>query len=136
MYGENAGLYHLEEQAGLVLKRGPVGGGCAITSRELLVRTGHFRQRPDEVFWLEDAAYIADLAKIGIQAAYLNDLELTHAGGSYYARESDAKHEFWKAYWMQEIRKNRVKRALLRIPGVSRMNERHGWFTVVDTPDF
>ena len=135
MYDQRPHEYHVEEIAGLRLKRGPVGGGCAITSRELLARTGHFRQRPGEVFWLEDAAYIEDLEKIGLEAAYLDDLELTHAGGSYYAAMNDAKHQYWRAYWLREVRKNRVKKALLLVPGVRRMNERRGWFRVAETPE-
>jgi GT2 family glycosyltransferase len=135
MYDERPDDYTIVEENGLRLKCGPVGGGCAVTSRELLARTGHFRQRPGEVFWLEDAAYIADLEAIGLRAAYLNDLELTHAGGPYYAEENEAKHAYWRAYWLKEIRKNRVKRALLLIPGVRLLNDRRGWFTVVETPE-
>jgi GT2 family glycosyltransferase len=136
MYDERPHEYRIEEAAGLRLKRGPVGGGCALTSRELLARTGHFRQRPGEIFWLEDAAYIEDLEQIGFEAAYLDELELTHAGGSYYAAMNEAKHQYWRAYWLREIRKNRVKKALLRVPGVRRMNDRRGWFRVSETPDF
>lgn len=136
MYDERPHAYTSVVEHGVKLKRGPVGGGCALTSRELVERAGGFRQRPGEVFWLEDAAYIEELAKLGYNAAYLEDLELTHAGGSYYARESHAKHAYWRAYWQHEIRKNRVKKALLRIPGVRRMNDRRGWFTVTETPEF
>jgi len=135
MYDQRPHEYRVEEVAGLRLKRGPVGGGCAITARELLARTGHFRQRPGEVFWLEDAAYIEDLEKIGLEAAYLNDLELTHAGGSYYAAMNDAKHQYWRSYWLREIRRNRVKKALLLVPGMRRLNARRRWFTVVETPE-
>jgi GT2 family glycosyltransferase len=136
MYDERPHEYHTEVVDGMRLKRGPVGGGCALTSRELLERAGGFRQRRKEIFWLEDAAYIKDLERLGLEAAYLEDLELTHAGGPYYARENQAKHEYWRAYWMKEIRKNRVKRALLRLPFVARLNERHGWFRLSETPDF
>jgi GT2 family glycosyltransferase len=136
MYEERPHEYRTEVIDGVKLKRGPVGGGCALTSRELLDRVGGFRQKSGQVFWLEDEAYIRDIEKLGFEAAYLDDIQLKHAGGSYYARETAAKHEYWRAYWMREIRKNRVKRALLAIPGVGRLNERHGWFRLSEIPDF
>ena len=58
-----------------------------------------------------------------------------HAGGSYYAPESEAKHAYWHRYWKREIRKNTVKGALLRIPLVRPLNDRFGWFRVSETPD-
>jgi GT2 family glycosyltransferase len=136
MYDERPHEYHTEVVDGIRLKRGPVGGGCALTSRELLDRVGGFRKRRNEVFFLEDAAYIADIEKLGFEAAYLEDVALMHAGGSYYAREPEAKHVYWRTYWTRQKRKNTVKRALLRIPFVGRLNERYGWFRLVDTPDF
>lgn len=135
MYHERPHEYTTVVENGVTLLRGPVGGGCAITSRELLDKVGGFRQHRGQVFWLEDAAYIEDIAKLGYGAAYLKDVQLLHAGGGYYAYESQAKHEYWRAYWLREIRKNRVKRALLRIPFVRPLNERHGWFTVTETPE-
>jgi len=135
MYDERPHEYRTEMVDGVRLKRGPVGGGCALTSRELLQRAGGFRQRKGEVFWLEDAAYIKDLERLGLEAAYLEELELTHAGGPYYARESAAKHEYWRAYWTKEVRKNRVKRVLLRVPFVARLNAKHSWFRVSETPE-
>jgi GT2 family glycosyltransferase len=136
MYDERAHEYSTEFIDGIKLKRGPVGGGCALTSRELMDRVGGFRQKRNQVFWLEDEAYIQDIEKLGFEAAYLEDIQLKHAGGAYYTRDSLAKHEFWKAYWTREKRKNVVKRLLLRIPGVRRMNDRHGWFRLADVPDF
>jgi GT2 family glycosyltransferase len=135
MYDERPHEYSIEIIDGLRLKRGPVGGGCALTSRELLQRAGGFRQRKGEVFWLEDAAFIKDLERFGLGAAYLDDLQLTHAGGDYYSKLNAAKHEYWHAYWMKEVRKNRVKRALLRVPMVARLNARHQWFRISETPE-
>jgi len=63
-------------------------------------------------------------------------VRVTHAGGSYYSQQSTAKHEFWRGYWKRQIRKNRVKRMLLLIPGVRPMNTRHGWFRLAEIPDF
>ena len=131
---ERAHLYTTEETNGVTLLRGPVGGGCAFTSRELNERVGGFRRQAGKVFWLEDAAYIEDIARLGYEAAYLRDLRLHHAGGSYYAAESAAKHEYWLAYWKHEIRKNRIKRLLLGIPFVRPLNDRFGWFRLSDAP--
>ena len=135
MYRERPHEYTTVELEGVKLVRGPVGGGCAITSRELLDRVGGFRQKRNQVFWLEDEAYIRDIEKLGFEAAYLADVKLLHAGGSYYAAETEAKHAYWLAYWTREIRKNRIKRLLLRIPFVRPLNERHGWFRVSETPE-
>ena len=135
MHHERADEYATESVNGVTLLRGPVGGGCAITSRELYDRVGGFRERPDEVFFLEDAAYIESIAGLGYEAAYLKDVALLHAGGSYYAVESPEKHEYWKAYWAHEIRKNAVKGALLKVPFVRPLNRRYGWFRLSDVPD-
>jgi GT2 family glycosyltransferase len=128
MYHERADAYTAEVVDGVTLLRGPVGGGCAITSRELHDRVGGFRQKHGQVFWLEDEAYIADIEKLGYEAAFLGDLQVLHAGGAYYATDSSAKHEYWRTYWTKEIRKNRLKQFLLRIPLVRPLNERYGWF--------
>ena len=42
-------------------------------------------KNPKQVFWLEDAAYIADIQKLGFRAAYLDDLKVLRAGGPYYS---------------------------------------------------
>jgi O-antigen biosynthesis protein len=135
MYHERAHEYTTEEVNGVVLLRGPVGGGCALTSRELYDRVGGFRERPNEVFFLEDAAYIEHIAQLGFEAAYLKDVALLHAGGTYYARESHEKREYWRSHWRHELRKNAVKKALLKIPFVAPLNQRYGWFRVSEIPE-
>ncbi len=132
---ERADEYRTEVVNGVTLLRGPVGGGCAITSRELNERVGGFRRQAGQAFWLEDAAYIEDIARLGYEAAYLQEVRLHHAGGSYYAAESAAKHQYWHDYWTREIRKNRVKRLLLRVPLVRPLNERYGFFRISDAPE-
>jgi hypothetical protein len=117
---------------GIDLLFGPVGGGCAITSRELNRRVGGFRQQKKGVFWLEDAAYIADIAELGYRAAYLAGLRVHHAGGPYYAKPNRSKLALVERYRRETTRKNAVKRALLRIAPVRRLNERHGWFSPPD----
>jgi GT2 family glycosyltransferase len=128
MYRERPELYVPVDEYGVGLLKGPVGGGCALTTRELHDRVGGFRQDSKRVFWLEDEAYIADIEKLGYEAAYLRDLKLLHAGGSYYAPESEAKHQYWADYWASRARKDRVKRVLLRIPLMPAINDRFELF--------
>jgi GT2 family glycosyltransferase len=113
---------------GVRLLVGPTGGGCAMTSRELNERVGGFRERDGEVFWLEDAAYIEDIQKIGFGAAVLADLRVHHTGGSYYTTASREKDEYWKRHWARQGRRDAVKKALVRVPLVRRLNTRFAWF--------
>jgi len=129
MYGENAHRYRIEERNGVRLKLGgPTGGGCALTSRELYDTVGGFGHRRRRAFWYEDAVYIAKLAKLGYEAAYLEDLRVLHAGGAEYAPVAPEKLEFWRARMRRARRRARVKRALLRAPLVAPLNARYGWF--------
>jgi GT2 family glycosyltransferase len=135
MYVERPHEYTTVEVEGIPLVRGPVGGWCAITSRELLDQVGGFRQKRREVFWLEDEAYIEDIEKLGFEAALLKELKILHAGGGHYSSESEAKHAYWKAYWVRQQRKNAIKRSLLRIPFVRGLNARHEWFRAPEAPN-
>ena len=125
---ERPDAYTLVEENGVRLLRGPTGGGCAITSRELNERAGGFRQHAKEIFWLEDEAYIADIERLGFQAAVLADLRVHHTGGPYYSVESKEKDEFWKRWHAMRARRTAVKRILLRVPGMRRLNARFNWF--------
>ena len=120
--------YTLVEENGVRLLRGPAGGGCAMTSRELNERVGGFREDKKQVFWLEDEAYIGDIAKLGFQSAVLADLRVHHTGGPHYTKASKEKVEYWKRYNARRARRQRVKRILYRIPLVPRLNARFGWF--------
>jgi GT2 family glycosyltransferase len=135
MYHERADAYTTEVVEGITLLRGPVAGACAITSRDLHDRVGGFQRKRGKVFWLEDEAYIADIEKLGYEAAYLKDLQVLHAGGDYYSKASLAKQEFWRAYWIKQVRKNAVKRLLLRVPFVRPLNDRYSWFRVTNSPE-
>ena len=90
-----------------------------MTSRELNERVGGFREREGEVFWLEDAAYIEDIQKIGFGAAVLADLRVHHTGGSYYTTSSREKDEYWKRHWARRARRAAVKRMLVRVPFIA-----------------
>lgn len=128
MYHERAHLYETAVVNGVTLLTGPVGGGCAITSRELHDRVGGFRQDKKRVFWLEDEAYVRDIGRLGFGAAYLKDVRLLHAGGGYYAQESSAKHEYWSTYFRRRARKSALKRLLLKLPFMGPLNDRYQWF--------
>ena len=128
MYRRDAHLYSSIELEGVKLKVGPVGGGCTMTSRELHDRVGGFRQDKKHVFWLEDAAYIKDIQRLGYRAAYLEGLEVLHAGGPYYSETTPEKAAYWQAYRARQARRTKVKRLLLRVPFVSWLNARRGWF--------
>jgi len=120
--------YTLVEENGVRLLRGPTGGGCAITSRELNQRVGGFRENKKEVFWLEDAAYVADLEQIGFGAAVLADLRVHHTGGPHYTKTPKEKAEYWKRVERRQRQKLLVKHVLVRVPFVGRLNAQHGWF--------
>ena len=120
--------YTLVEENGVRLLRGPAGGGCAMTSRELNERVGGFRQDKKQVFWLEDEAYIRDIARLGFGAAVLADLRVHHTGGPHYTVASKAKIDYWTRYNARRARRAAVKRALYRIPLFPRINARYRWF--------
>jgi GT2 family glycosyltransferase len=119
--------YASAEVNGLQILRGPTGGACAITSRELYRRAGGFRESKKDVFFLEDAAYVKDIRKLGLDAAVLADLKVHHTGGSYYADEPPEKREYWKQRNRKLERKELVKRFLFRLPFFRRLNARFGW---------
>lgn len=121
--------YTLVEENGVRLLRGPTGGGCAMTSRELNEQVGGFREQENKVFWLEDAAYIEDIAALGFGAAVLADLKIHHTGGPYYSAVPPEKAAFWDAYWKRRARRAAVKRVVLAVPFFGRLNARFGWFT-------
>jgi GT2 family glycosyltransferase len=126
-------LYTPIELNGVKLLEGPTGGGCAMTSRAVYERVGGFRQHKKAGFWLEDAAYVADVQRLGYRAAVLAELQVLHAGGPYYAKPTPERDAYWAKVARTQERKDAVKRMLLRIPFVPLLNQRAGWF-VPPTP--
>jgi GT2 family glycosyltransferase len=120
--------YVASEVNGVKLLLGPTGGGCAITSRALNERVGGFREDPKQVFWLEDEAYIADIARLGFGAAVLADLQVHHTGGPYYSVIPEEKAEFWDRYARRRARRAAIKRIVFHIPFFHRLNARFAWF--------
>lgn len=121
-------LYQPAEENGVRLLYGPTGGGCAITSRELYDRVGGFPQSKGRTFYLEDAAYIDRIEKLGFRAAVLSDLRVTHAGGPHYAPFTPEKQAYWAQVKRRQRRRAVVKRILLAAPFVRRLNRRYAWF--------
>jgi GT2 family glycosyltransferase len=120
--------YVLTEENGIRLLRGPTGGGCAITSRELNARVGGFREDNKRVFWLEDEAYIRDIERLGFGAAVLADLRVHHTGGPHYTKTPKEKADYWQRRQAVQRRKDAVKRVLLGVPFARRVNARFGFF--------
>jgi GT2 family glycosyltransferase len=121
------------EVNGVKLLRGPVGGGCAMTPRDVYERAGGFRENKKQVFWLEDSAYIGDIHALGYEAAVLAELKVLHTGGPYYSETSKEKHEYWTAWARSRARREAVKRSLVRVPYVRRLNDRYGWFSLSES---
>ena len=120
--------YTLVKENGVNILRGPTGGGCAMTSRELNQRVGGFRESKKHVFWLEDEAYIKDIEKIGFEAAVLADLRVHHTGGPYYSNVTEEKAKYWHQRGRARARRDAVKRIVFRVPFFRRLNARFGWF--------
>lgn len=116
------------EVNGVRLLHGPAGGACAMTARDLYRRVGGFRQSSRQVFWQEEPAYIADIRRAGYEPAVLADLKVHHTGGAYYGATSPEKSAFWASYWKRRARRVAIKRIVVRIPFVRRLNARFGWF--------
>jgi rhamnopyranosyl-N-acetylglucosaminyl-diphospho-decaprenol beta-1,3/1,4-galactofuranosyltransferase len=120
--------YTLSKVNGVPLLEGPAGGGCAMTSRELAVRVGGFPERKGEVFWEEETEYQERIWKLGYRGAVLADLKVHHTGGPHYTVSSPEKLAYWRRYHKRRAQKAAVKRVLLHVPFVPRLNARFGWF--------
>jgi GT2 family glycosyltransferase len=116
------------EENGVRLLRGPAGGYCAMTSRDLYLRVGGFRQDQKQVFWQEEPAYIEDIEALGFGAAVLADLRVHHTGGRHYGVSSPEKDKFWARYWRRRSRRAKAKKIVFSVPFFGRLNSRFGWF--------
>jgi len=99
-----------------------------VSLSEFKDRVGGVAQSREYVYWLEHAAYIKSVRKLGYRAACLADLEVHQAGYAFYSPETDAKARYWKNFDRRVGRKQAVNRVLLRFALVARPNRRHGWF--------
>jgi len=124
--------YHPSEINGVSLLEGPAGGGCAITSRALADQVGGFRERPGEIFWLEDQAYQVEIEKLGFRGAVLASLKVHHTGGPHYTAAIAEKDTYWETHFRRHMRRTAVKRLLLRVPMATHLNARFRWFRPPD----
>jgi GT2 family glycosyltransferase len=128
-----------KEIDGIRILEGPTPGGCAMTSREVYNQVGGFKQHKKLTFWHETQTYVRDVRKRGYRTAILEDLKVWHAGSPYYSRPSPAKLAFHEHHARMKARKDFVKRAILRVPFATALNERYKWFAPPDTyeaPEF
>jgi GT2 family glycosyltransferase len=116
------------EVDGIQLLEGPTGGWCAITSRELYDRVGGMPHDPRKTYFLEDAEYIRRIGQFGFRRAILDDLHVVHAGGSLSETAASDKAAYLTKMRRRQARRDAVKRLLLAIPFVGRLNDRLGWF--------
>ena len=121
-------LYSPIEVNGITLLEGPAGGGCAMTSRHVYDRVGGFRQHKRQTFWQEETAFIQDIQAAGYWASVYAELKVLHTGGPHYAVQSAEKDAYWRQFHRSNARRAAIKRALLRVPFLRRLNARHGWF--------
>jgi GT2 family glycosyltransferase len=123
--------YRSYELNGIRLLEGPTGGWCAMTDRELSDRVGGFPEHP-EIYFNEEAEYIGKIEELGYRAAILADLRVHHTGGPGFTYQSPEKVEFWSRWYRQTVRKQQLKRAMLRVPLAGRLNSRYGFFSPPD----
>ena len=123
------------ERNGVNLLQGPVGGGCAMTSRRVYDRVGGFPQQRRKTFFLEDAAYVRRVHDCGYTSAVLRDLRVHHTGGEYYSEIPKAKADYWARVSRRVARRYAVKRRLVSVPLVGRLNDRYRWFPDPNTPE-
>jgi GT2 family glycosyltransferase len=123
--------YRLYEANGVRLLEGPTGGWCAITDRKLSDQVGGFPEH-DKIYFNEEAEYMGKIAKLGYGAGILADLQVHHMGGPRFTYQSPEKVELWARWYRQAVRRDRVKRMLLRVPLVGRINTRLGLFRPPD----
>jgi GT2 family glycosyltransferase len=126
---ETRNVFERKEVDGLRILEGPTHGGCTMTSRDVYETVGGFRQNRKLVFWHEDDAYVRQVRKRGYRTAILEDLEVWHAGSPYYSKPSEAKVAFHKHHARSTARRNRVKKAILRLPFAAALNTRFDLFS-------
>ncbi len=131
MYRRDAHKYTPQTINGVNILDGPTGGWCSITSREAYEKAGGFVENEKFIFWQEDGAFVKALADAGYRSAVLADLKVFHASGPAYSSHESFEQAKARYYRWRDANRNRrkaVKSALERIPGVRRLNQKHGWW--------
>jgi GT2 family glycosyltransferase len=117
--------------AGVKVLRGPIGGYCTMTSREVYDRVGGFQEDKRFIFWHEDAAYAGAVGRAGYQTLILQDIKVFHASGPAYSTDAAvdaAKDQYYSWRDRQKARRDWVKKLLDQLPPIRSMNRRYGWY--------
>jgi GT2 family glycosyltransferase len=119
---------------GVRLLDGPTGGWCTITSRTIYDSVGGLPTSSRQVYFSTDSIYVKKIEAAGYEYAILSSLRVRHSGDSPEDPPPSNKARFHEREAAIQRRKDRVKRALLRLPGVRAANQRRNWFHDPDEP--
>jgi GT2 family glycosyltransferase len=125
---EERGAYPLKMVNGIRILEGTPGGACTMISRELYDRVGGYGEHHRYPYWRPEISFERKMRKLGFRSAYLADLNVRHAGGPNYSETAQPKLHYWKHEQKLRRRKDRVKRVLLALPFVAKLNKRFEWF--------
>ncbi len=118
--------YTLVEENGVRLLRGPAGGGCAMTSRELNERVGGFRQDKKQVFWLEDEAYIEDIERLGYGSGGARRPQgASHRRPVLHGHDEGEGRRTGQAYWKRRRAARRSRSSSSACRSSARLNARY-----------
>jgi len=113
---------------GVAVLEGPTGGWCTITSRKIYDEVGGLPRRSRRTYFSTDSNYVNKLRKAGYVGAILPSVRVRHSGDPPGPPASPEKARFHRREDEWQRKKDLVKRALLRLPGVRTANERRAWF--------
>jgi GT2 family glycosyltransferase len=113
---------------------GPTGGWCTMTSRKIYDEVGGLPITSKLVYFSTDTLYVDKIWNAGYKYAILPSVRVRHSGDAAGAAPPPHKARFHEREAAIQRRKDRVKRVLLRLPGVRAANRRRGWFHDPDQP--
>jgi GT2 family glycosyltransferase len=120
--------YVERSENGVRLLEGPTGGWCTITPRAVYDEVGGLPLKRRRTYFSTDTAYVNALEEHGYRRALLADLKVKHSGDPPGRPVKPEKARYFARERRVQRLKDLVKRALLGVPGVRRLNERRGWF--------
>lgn len=126
--------YVTTTQNGIEFLIGPTGGWCTMTSRKIYEEVGGLPTTSKRVYFSTDTLYVDQIWNAGYKYAILPSVRVTHSGDNAGAPPPPHKARFHEREAIAQQRKDRVKRVLLRLPGVRAANRRRGWFHDPDEP--
>ena len=136
MYHERAHLYSTSRRTASRSLRGPVGGGCAITSRELHDRVGGFRQQAGPGLLAGGRGVHRGHREARLRGGLpARTSGFIHAGGALLRGRERAKHAYWHATGSARSERTRSSGCCSGFPFVRPLNDRYGWFRISDAPE-